>query len=136
MFFVRRDDRVRCVCIDSTSKQPFPGCPKCLGTGRKIEIRKVRAARQNSKVSFRGAGVSETASGSVYYLKVDAAPREGDLFVDGSDVDVVQRCDVKRSDDRLPIYFRCETVPQKSNKTLFLQNFREIVGEKNWTQPI
>ena len=130
MFIVQQDPNVGCACVDFSTKQAKADCPKCLGTGKKIKIKKIKAAKQNNKISLRGTGlgIGELASTSVFYMKADAEILVDNIIVDGDEVDVIQRVEAKRSDKHQPVYYRCEANPKKANIKLFLDLFNKIIG--------
>ena len=128
MFVVQQDFGVNCTCVDFTTKQPKNSCEKCLGTGKKIRIKKIEAAPQNSKVSFGQDVISESATVSKYYMKSDYNIKQENIIVDIDEVDIVQRIDPMNSDQHQSVYFMCETNPKKTNVQLFLKNFNKIVG--------
>ena len=129
VWFVIRDENVLCPCINPTTKQPDPACPKCLGTGRKIKIRRMMAAHQNNRISLRGEGLGATEINiiGVYYTKNDTNSAEEDIIVDGNNVDIIQHAYAERTDHSTPVYFKYETVPKKANVKLFLSLFDNIL---------
>lgn len=128
MFVVQQEFDIDCTCVDFTTKQPKDSCEKCLGTGKKIKIKKIMAVSQSNKVSVRGTGVSEIVTTSKYYMKPDYPVYPENIIVDYDIVDVIQRTEHMRSDNHAPVYYRCEANPKKSNSKIFLKNFNKIVG--------
>jgi len=128
MFIVQQDFGVNCTCVSFTTKQPKDSCEKCLGTGKKIRIKKIEAAPQNNKLIFRQDFTNETATVGKYYMKSDYDIKQDNIIVDIDDVDIVQRIGPMNSDQHQSVYFMCETNPKKTNVQLFLKNFNKIVG--------
>lgn len=128
MFVIQQEFTIECSCVDFTTKQAKDNCPKCLGTGKKIRIKKVMGASQNRKTSFRVVNVGETATTSAYYLKADIPIYQDNILVNGTDVDIVQRVEKLRSNHLVPVYFKCVASPKKVNTRIFLQNFNKIIG--------
>lgn len=128
MFVVQQEFNIDCTCVDFTTKQPKDSCEKCLGTGKKIKIRKIEAAPQNNKLTFRQDFTNEIATTGKYYMKSDYNIKQGNIIVDADEVDVVQRIDPMKSDQHQPVYYMCETNPKKTNVQLFSRNFIKIVG--------
>lgn len=128
MWIIYRDQSIKCSCVNSTTNQADAKCNKCLGTGRKIKIRKILAAKQPFRVSITGEGVgTEYSLYSTYYTldNIHANPR--DILVDNNDIDVIQDCYEERSNHYEPVYYRYMTAPKKSNKELFLKMFNKII---------
>lgn len=130
MFVVQQEFNIDCTCVDFTTKQPKDSCEKCLGTGKKIKIKKISGVSQNNKTAFRGTGVGtgEIATTSKYYTKSDYRIYPENIIVNDTDVDVVQRVDAMRSDNVNPVYYVCEANPKKTNVQVFLRNFNKIIG--------
>lgn len=128
MFIVQQDADINCSCLNFTTKQAVDSCPKCLGTGKKIYIKKIAAVSQNNKTSFRGTGAGEIATTSTYFAKGDTPIYQDNIIVNGNEVDVVQRVNAMRSNGPSPVYYRCESNPKKTNIKTFLQNFNKIIG--------
>jgi excinuclease UvrABC ATPase subunit len=128
MFLVQQDFNVDCTCVNFTTKQASDTCEKCLGTGKKIKIRKIKAAPQNNKTIFRGTGVAEIATTSTYYMKPEYPISQENIIVDGENIDLIQRVESMRSDHHEPVYYRCEANPKKTNNKVFLKNFNKIIG--------
>ena len=62
-----------------------------LGTGRKIYIKKIQAARQPFRLSITGESLSsEYNVYTSYYTLNDVNAAPYDLFIDGNEVDVIQ----------------------------------------------
>lgn len=133
MWIIYRDQDIKCTCVDFTTNQPNPKCKKCLGTGRKIKIRKITAARQPFRVSITGQGVAtEFSLYSTYYTlnNIKANPR--DILIDKNSVDVIQDYYEERCNDNEPTYYRYLTAPKKTNKDIFFKMFNYILGsDKN-----
>ena len=37
IWFILKDEDIICPCVDFTTKQANPNCPKCFSTGRKVK---------------------------------------------------------------------------------------------------
>jgi hypothetical protein len=127
MFVVQQGFKIDCSCVDFTTKQASNLCPKCLGTGKKIKIRKITAMSQNNKVAFYSKDVRETATARIYYVKGNMPIYQDNIFVNGIYVDVIQHVEPMCSNNHSPVFYRCGATPKKSNIQIFLQNFRKIV---------
>lgn len=129
VWFVIRDEKVDCPCVNFSTKQADSQCKKCLGTGKKIRLVRENAAHQNDYISQRGKGLGyseKTTVGEYYSLKpVEVKPE--DLIIDGENVDVVQRVDPERTNHNDPVYYRYVTSPKKSFASVILKNFKELL---------
>ena len=118
VWFILRDKEIHCPCVDHVTKVPDPECPICLGLGDKISLARVNAAHQNNRISFRGDGVgfSEIDIVNVYYTYAKTSIKNGDIIVDGEDIDIVKDVYYEHSGDQKTVYWRIETVPFKNGK--------------------
>ena len=128
VWFVMRDEKVDCVCKAYDTKAVDPKCPICYGTGNKVKLARVKASHQNNKISLRGTGLgfSEINVVNVYYTHQKTDIKNGDIVVDGNDVDVVKDVYYEHSDQQKVVFYRIETVPHKNPKT-FLESFRASI---------
>ena len=115
VWFIIKDPEKKCTCLDPVSKQADVRCPKCLGTGKRISLARVRAAHQNAQISLRGTGLgfSEIDIVNTYYTYNKTGIRVGDIIIDGPDVDIVKHIYYEHSDQQAIVYWRIETVPMK-----------------------
>lgn len=116
VWFIVKNPEKKCTCIDFVSKQAETGCPKCLGTGTKITLARVRASHQHAQISLRGTGVgfSEIDIVNTYYTYDKTDIKNGDLIIDGPDVDIVKHVYYEHSGEQKTVYWRIETAPMKN----------------------
>ena len=130
MWIVMQDPKIKCTCVNYTTGQANPNCTKCLGTGKKIRIKSIKAAHQPLRYSITGDSIaSEYVLYSTYYTLDNIKANIKDIFVDGNDVDVIQDKYDERSDHNNPVYYRYMTAPKKNNKTVFLQMFNKLIKD-------
>ncbi len=129
MWHVQQDKSMSCACLDKTSKQPDAGCTKCLGTGHRIKIRRIKAAHQPLRVAERATGIApnEFIYNENFYTQNDVVATTNDLFVDNGIPYVIQEPHENRSDHTDPVYFHYNAAPLKNNPKLFIQNFKSIL---------
>jgi len=134
VWFVLRDEDIDCPCLDPVSRQPDPACRICLGTGRKISLARVKAAHQNNKISIRGTGMGygEIDIVNVYYTHAKTSIRNGDIVVDGEDVDIVKDVYYEHSDEQKTVYWRIETTPYRKNREGFKKLLASILEEAGY----
>lgn len=129
MWHVQQDKSFTCTCIDKTTKQPDPSCLKCLGTGHRIKIKRIKAAHQPLKVTERATGMAanELIYNENFYTTNDVYASTNDLFIDNGKPYVIQEPHENRSDHTDPVYFHYGATPLKNQPQLFIQNLQKIL---------
>ncbi|AOQ24706.1 hypothetical protein MTAT_20510 [Moorella thermoacetica] len=86
VFYVRRDNRIKCVC---NKFEPDPSCRLCLGTGFKIHLEKYRACRFSASIPESLVGVLKQEAPAlvhpdawVYYFEAAVKPKIRDLILE------------------------------------------------------
>ncbi len=120
VWFILRNEQIDCTCKNFTTKDTDKCCPICFGTGKKVSLARVKAGHQNSRISLRGSGMgfSEIDVVNVYYTFQQTSIKEGDMVVDGPDVDIVKNVYYEHSDQQKVVYYRIETVPYKNPEAI------------------
>ena len=113
VWFIHRDSKILCTCVNFATKQPNQHCKKCLGTGRKIYIKKIQAARQPFRLSITGESLSSEYNVYTSYYTLN---------------DVIQDRYDERSNSSESVYYRYLVAPKKQNKEIFLKMFYSIIG--------
>ena len=130
MYVIIRDKSMACTCRDTTDT-PDPDCPKCLGTGNRIKVKRITGVLEPDEVSLRLEGQQQAAPSNYYYFDADKVPKEavraGNIIVREDEADILQGAKKYRSDSNRVIYYYTEAVPMKSNHRLFLKNFYNLV---------
>ena len=135
MWFVIRDNDIMCPCVNYETKQAKLGCPICLGTGHKIKIVREKAARQTTEsltARGKGMGFGECNPAERYFTLTDLKLVEGDIIIDGTNVNIVQWYMPGRTDHPEPVYYRCVASRMKNNKDLFLRAFRNLIRKAGY----
>jgi len=128
-FVVIKNEDVKCTCLNHGTNQADPKCKKCLGTGYKIKIKEVEGASQDSNVPETVRPTSGFITARNYYIKSSEVELGlDDIIVDGDSVWSVYQLNDKTSFHGNQVYRKYATVPKKSDKSIFLKNFNEIVG--------
>lgn len=130
VYVVVLDKRYVCTCRDENNV-PDPACPKCLGTGYRIKIRKCLAAMEpedeNGLIRNEGKRVMNS-----YYFDADTTPREvvqiENIIVRDDEVDILMYPKLYRSDSNKVIYYYCPSAEKRTHKDVFLENFWKLVG--------
>ena len=134
VWFILQDEDVDCPCVNFVTKQADRECLKCLGTGNKIKLVRVKAAHQNNKISLRGTGLgfSEVDIVNVYYTFNKTTVKPGDMIVDGKDVDIVRDVYYEHSGEQNTVYYRIETAPYKDDKNKFIRRLNKLLMEAGY----
>lgn len=128
VYLVKQDFSVKCTCVDFTTKQPDQFHDKCLGTGYQIKIMKIKTAGQTSSSSFSVSGSAESAAINTFYIKEMYPVHSENIIIDGDSIDVIQSVSKLKTDSNVPVYFKCTTVPKKSNVFNFFSDFNKLIG--------
>lgn len=129
MILVHPDSRINCICQDKTTRQGDPYCPNCLGTGKKIYIRKIRANRQPYVITDTRSPRNNASDAAVYYARDIYPIQSNDIIVTGPYIDLVQYAAKYQSNQLKPVYYAAYTAPMRLDKEAFYRNFKAIVGE-------
>lgn len=128
---VRQDFNNPCACVDFVTKQPDPACKKCLGTGYRVTIRKIRGASQDSHGSFKNNSTEERISASSYYIDGKYDISTENIIIDAGVPLVSHRVEVKRTANREIVYRKVYAVMKKGNPQLFMENYnRALKGDR------
>lgn len=125
-YVVQQDFKVKCVCVDHTTKQGKSTCEKCLGLGHKIKIKKIRGASEDKRGTFRNRGLEERSTVASYFIDSKYPICRDNVIVDGEDVFTVYRLENKKTPES--VYNHCYAVPKKNDVKIFLENFNKITG--------
>jgi hypothetical protein len=132
MFLVKVNPQLDCPCVTSPGGDADPGCVLCLGTGKKITIRKIKGLSQNSKAVFRTAqnNVKNESSNMPFFYVLPKYPVAiDDMFVENDSIFIATRVDPKKCEKGNVAYYYCETAPKKAHQAKILANFRSLIGE-------
>jgi hypothetical protein len=129
MYLIHADSRINCICQNFETKQGDPKCPNCLGTGRKIYIKKIKAARQPYVLVNPIKGSDMFGSdGPVYYSRGEFSIHKNDIIVTGEYIDVIQYAEKYQLNSLSPVYYAAYGAAKKMDTQIFMQNFKKIIG--------
>lgn len=130
-YLVTRNENIRCTCTEHSTSQANADCPKCLGTGYKITIRKIKAAAQDTKLpstSFKGKSLTVTRN---FFVPRKYSMLKDDIIVSyGIPFFVVEIQELISLEGSLP-YNKATTVKKQFDANVFMTNFNRIVSGKN-----
>lgn len=126
-YVVQQDESISCTCINQTTLQADPNCEKCLGTGYKIKIKKVKGVGQDTG----SPEVQRTSQGLVigkqYYLEYKYHIAQNNIIVDEDEAFNVFKVSLFKSFDGEKIYRQCLTIPKKLDNNSFMKNFHKLI---------
>lgn len=126
LYYIKRDSKIVCSCIKHETKQADPACPKCLGTGRKITIRKFKGAAQDTKLppTFRSDRFIVARS---FFVKDEIDMVKDDIIVDGNTPYIVLEVqELIGLGGSIP-YRKTNGVKKKFDTEIFMKNFESII---------
>jgi hypothetical protein len=129
-YLVHPDKRVRCTCVNATTKDPEASCPVCLGTGHRIYIRKIEGVYQDSAVSdtMISKGASNMILGRNYFVKAKYPIEQDDIIVDDNEPFFVFVSKDQKSFQNKTVFTKNTTYAKKFNSSVFIANFKKIIG--------
>lgn len=130
MYVININNKQNCVCLNETNNESNPACPKCLGTGHKIKIRKIQAVKQPFKSAARAMGSSNSLNTlvSTYYIDAKYAPiKIGDMIVHEKEIDVIKVVKLYRTDSSKDQFYVCPAVLHKYDNDILIENFNKII---------
>lgn len=130
-YIISRNLNVKCTCVQHATSQANDDCPKCLGTGYKITIRKIKGAAQDTMLptTFRSDNFLVARN---YFMPEQYYMQKDDLVVDKQAVFVVfEYQELMGLEGAIP-YRKVSTIRKKFNEKSFFKNFNKIIrGGKN-----
>lgn len=128
-FVVKRDTRIQCDCVDHATKQPVASCKKCLGTGYKVSIKKMRGACYEEMKG--GATLSSKTSRIMrtYYIDPSNTIAENDYIVDHNEVYYVYRIAVMRGLEGEITHKQVTAVLKSEDHDKIFKNFITIINK-------
>lgn len=130
-YHIQLDESFKCICHTAGTSQPDPKCPRCLGTGYRIKIKKIEGAVQESGIPLTSKEASSFSMTSNYYISQKYNVRRKDLIVDGDEAFVIDAVKVYRSFGGQKIYSKVSAVPKKFDSDIFTTNFNKLIGGKS-----
>jgi hypothetical protein len=129
-FLIKKDERIQCNCVDHATNQPDASCNKCLGTGYKVIIKKIRGACYEEMKG--GATLSSKTSRIIrtYYVKNDVELSENDFIVDNNQVYYVYRISTMRGLEGKATHKQVTCVLKSEDHNKVLNNFMKIINKK------
>lgn len=126
-FTIKKDISIRCTCVSHETSQANVACPKCLGMGYKITIRKIRGAAQDTKLppTFRS---DKFLVAKNYYIPSKYILDKEDLIVDRDKAFQIFECQEMIGLKGTIPYKKFTTVRKQYDEKIFLKNFYNIIN--------
>lgn len=129
-YTIERDLNIMCTCTDPATKQANVNCSKCLGTGYKIRIRKMRGASQDTKLppTFRSDKFLVARN---YFIPTNNIElKEDDLIVDGDSVYLIFEYQQMLGLEGSIPYKKYSATKKKFDAAIFFKNFNNIIRRR------
>jgi len=132
IYVVNRDAHYKCVCVDYNNGDAIPSCDKCLGTGYKIKIKKIKGVGQWTGIPnaapSAGRFSDDTSKGRRYYTRAKYNIKEEDIIVDNLEPFIIMSEKMFKSFSGEDVYRLALGYELKNDSHAFIANFRKIVG--------
>lgn len=128
VFIIQHNKDFKCTCVNFNTNQADPNCPKCLGMGYKIKIRKIKAASQETTIPSTMKPTNTIMIAKNYYIKSMYPVRENNIIVDDDEIYYVYKKSLNNSFHGEKVYQKCLCPVKKLDSKIFMQNFNKIIG--------
>lgn len=127
---VKQNTNIKCSCVNHSTRQPDPLCKKCLGTGYKVSIKKMRGAcheemKGGTHLSARGSRITRT-----YFMDPQYDIQENNYIVDRNEIHYVYRVNTERGLDGVYTHKKVMAVMLQENHDKILKNIMEVLNKK------
>lgn len=127
-YVIKRLQKLKCTCLDHTTKDPNPECEMCLGLGTRIKIFKVTGAATEM---IDANMVRTTVGGSTpktFYFQQKCFIERDDVVVDNEDFFRAYKCQHLRGRDGEFQTTRVVASTVIANKQALKRNFNKILN--------
>lgn len=129
-YVVHADLDKKCTCVTHATQEGDPACIMCLGTGRKIRIKKVRGASNDDIDNVGGRGVKGIIGESTirtYFVDAKYIITEDDLIIDQDKVHYAFRMKEMRGFNGELTHREIRVLPYKNDAKIIIKNFNKIM---------
>lgn len=127
-FLIHLDKKIKCVCHLEGSGQPDPKCVKCLGTGFKIYIRKVRGASQSSQLPTSMRAETKVYIAMNFYLLDNVCIAQDDILIKDASIYNVYQITRHTGFKEKYCYAKVACSEKKLDGDIFWLNFNKIIS--------
>lgn len=127
LYIINLDRSMKCSCHIAGSNDPDPKCNKCLGTGCRIIIKKIRGAAQTSTFPDTFRSTNQIVITTSFYLLDDVCVDRDDLIIYNDKAYILN--DVARNVgfDGKFCYTKALGIPKKLDNIIFFQNLHKMM---------
>lgn len=127
-YVVKCFNNVKCTCLDPTSKDADPNCPKCLGMGTKIKIYKVFGCLRETNEREISIAQNMSSSPKVAYIKGIKRYEKDDIIVDDENVYHMAALQWHRGEKGEFEFTRAICPFTKGGDASFIRNFYKLIN--------
>lgn len=135
IYLLNKVDGIKCSCTNHATKQADSSCEKCLGTGTKIMIRKVKVAAQDSRLppTFRS---DNFIVGRNYFIPSKYMIAENDMLIDNDEVYMIFEIQNLIGLEGTIPYKKASSVKKRFESKMFINNFYKLLKIETKPKPI
>lgn len=130
VYIIRQDYDVKCSCVNYDTKEGDINCPKCLGTGYKIRIKKISVASQETDVPTPTTKSFDSAIARMYYTKDNIHIDYGNIIVDNGNPYTVHRKKDYTSFLNEKVYTKFVAIEKRNNPKIFMNLFNQTMNKR------
>lgn len=131
MYAVMQNRNVKCTCAPHATKQPLESCKKCLGTGHKIRIKRIKGAVNESIKGGTALGVMSSYTTKQYFINKKYGLTEDDLLIDDNEVYYIHRIMKMRALQGDLSHLEMTGIKKKNGHDTILKNFKDIIANNS-----
>lgn len=130
VYTIERNLNIKCTCVTHATDQADAKCHKCLGTGYKITIKKVKAAAQDTQLPPTFRSDKFLVARNYFMPTLSIVLKEDDLLVDDESVYTVFEFQKKKGINGSIPYTKISAVKKKFDSSHFIQSFNNIIRRR------
>lgn len=130
-YLVHPNKEIDCKCINFDTKEPDSACKYCLSTGKRITIKSIKGAHQETAIPSTARNLEDIVIARNYYVPYKYKVSKDDLIVDDEDVFTVYAVQDEISFHGEKLFQKCLTYSKKIESIVLIKNFKEIMGGIN-----
>ena len=129
MYAVMQNRHIKCSCAPHATKQPLESCKKCLGTGHKIRIKRIKGAVNESIKGGTALGVMSSYTTKQYFINRKYGLTEDDYLIDENEVYYIHRIQKMRGLQGDMSHLEMTGIKKKNGHDTILKNFKDIIAK-------
>lgn len=129
-FLVKKDNSIKCTCVNHTTGQSDSSCKKCLGTGYKICIKKIRGACWEDVKGGETLSTKSSRLTRTYYFPPETEMSENDYIIDQAEIYYIYRLSTLRGVGGYLTHKEVTTVLKTEDHNKIYNNFINLINKK------